>query len=166
MTSKFLWILIVIVSVLIVTSVTTSGKNVTPSATPDFTLPDLTGKDISLSNYLGNKIILLVFGATTCVYCRNQVPELKEIYEKFKKKDFVLLYIHVDESERRVKAFVKKNKIPYTVLLDEKGEAAYSYRVYGFPWIFLINRKGEVAFTYAGPTHREFLSGKIEELLR
>lgn len=130
----------------------------------DFTLPSLTGENISLSTYLGKKVILLVFGATWCPYCVKEIPELKEIDTAFKNKDFILLYIDIGESKKKVEAFAQEKALPYTVLLDEKSEVAQTYKVYGIPTGFLIDLKGKIAFKGGAP--HGVLSQKIEELLK
>jgi peroxiredoxin len=141
------------------------GKDHTPSDdVPDFTLPNLAGENISLSNFLGKKVVLLVFGATWCPHFRNEIPELKEIYEKFKDRDFVLLSIDIGESKKKVEAFARENSLPYMVVLDEKSEAASSYKVYGIPTVFLIDRQGKIVFK--GGAAKGFLAKKIEELLK
>lgn len=134
------------------------------AASPDFTLPNLKGENLSLSTFLGKKVVLLVFGATWCPHCRNEIPELKEIYGKFKDKEFVLLSIDIGESKKKVEAFVGENSITYPVLLDEKSEVAQEYKVYGIPTVFLIDRQGKVVFS--GSAARGFLVGKIEALLK
>jgi len=167
MFSRFLIVLMIILfAAILIPFAVTCAKNTSSNTTQDFTLPDLTGKDISLSNFRGNKVALIVFGATWCPPCRKEVPELKEIYKKFKGSDFVLLYIYIGESKKKVESFIRDKGIPYTVLLDEKSQVASSYNVSGIPCVFLINKKGEVAFTHTGFATKDFLSKKIEELLR
>lgn len=158
--------LILLMCAVAITQLTISCKNTRASDnTPiGFTLPDLAGKSLSLSDYLGKKVVLIVFGATWCPHCRAEVPELKQIYEKFKEKDFALLYIDIGESQKKVSGFVKEQDIPYTVLLDEKNEVANSYKVYGIPYAMLIDRKGDIAFKGGAP--EGFLPKKIEELLK
>lgn len=140
------------------------GKTISSDKTIDFTLPDLEGKNVSLSDYLGEKVVLLVFGATWCPHCRNEIPELKAIYEKFKRENFVLLYIDIGESKEKVSSFAEKYSLPYTVLLDKESKVASSYKVYGIPYAFLIDKKGKIVFK--GGTPKGFLSGEIERLLR
>ena len=164
MGSKFFWSILAIIFIFN-SSIAAMGKNnIRATAVPDFTLPNLAGENISLSNFLGKKVLLLVFGATRCPDCVNEVPGLKEVYEKFKNKDFVLLYIDIGESKKKVEAFVRKNSIPYQVLLDEKSEVASSYKVYGIPTVFLIDRRGKVVFSGNAP--RGLLAKKIEEILK
>jgi peroxiredoxin len=164
MVSKFVWVILIGLFILNPLAIA-MGKNHMPSDdVVGFTLPNLAGENISLSDFLGKKVVLLVFGASWCPHCLKEIPELKEIYEKFKDRDFVLLSIDIGESKKKVEAFVKENSLPYPVLLDEKSEAASSYKVYGIPTVFLIDRQGKIAFKGGAP--QGFLARKIEELLK
>jgi cytochrome oxidase Cu insertion factor (SCO1/SenC/PrrC family) len=67
---------------------------------PNFTLKDLSGKNISLKDYRG-KIVLLNFTTTWCPYCKKDIPNLKKLYTSMKGKDFALISIYVAESDRK-----------------------------------------------------------------
>jgi peroxiredoxin len=109
----------------------------------DFTLKDLDGRDVKLSDYKG-KTIVLYFMATWCPECRGSIPRLKEIYSSYKAKGLVFLTIDVMESKEKVAAFSKKYSIPYPILLDEDGKVYRSYGVGGVPLKALINRNGRI----------------------
>ena len=68
---------------------------------PDFSLKDLQGKTHVLSDYAG-KTVLLTFTTTWCPYCIKDIPKLKKIYSEYKDRDFVLLAIYIQESDRKV----------------------------------------------------------------
>ncbi|MBI4835031.1 MAG: TlpA family protein disulfide reductase [Planctomycetes bacterium] len=110
---------------------------------PDFTLKDLNGREIKLSDYKG-KTVMLVFSTTWCPHCREEIPHLKEVYSKYPPKDFTLLNIDVQESHEKVSSFVKANEIPYPVLLDEKGAVAAAYNVAGVPNIMVVDKNGVI----------------------
>jgi peroxiredoxin len=110
-------------------------------AAPDFVLKDLNDKEVKLSDYRG-KVVLLNFSTTWCPHCRTIIPYLKELYEKYKDKDFVILNIDIQESKKRVSAFAAKFEIPYKVLLDTDAEVAMLYEIVGVPNLILVNREG------------------------
>ena len=116
---------------------------------PDFSLKTLEGSTVTLSQFSGQKSVLLVFGATWCPYCVKEIPELKEIYNNYKDKGLEVIYVDIQESAEKVGPFAEKHGIPYTVLLDEKGEVAASYNVYGIPHQVLISKDGTKM--YEGP---------------
>lgn len=110
---------------------------------PDFTLTDLAGNNFRLSNQK-DKVVLLVFTATWCPYCRTAIPYLKDLYATCQKKGLVIAGIDIEESAQKVGAFAAKYDIPYTMLLDTDASVARLYRVIGIPNFVLINREGVV----------------------
>ena len=109
----------------------------------DFTLKDLDGRNVRLSDYKG-KIILLYFMATWCPECRGTIPQLKEIYSLYNAKGLVLLNINVMESREKASAFSKKYSLPFPTLLDGDGKVYQSYGVVGVPVKALIDRNGRI----------------------
>ncbi|MBN1636779.1 MAG: TlpA family protein disulfide reductase [Deltaproteobacteria bacterium] len=110
---------------------------------PDFTLSDLDGNTVSL-NSLRGKVVLVLFTTTWCPYCIKDIPNLKKTYEQYCDKDFELLAVYIQESQRKVSSFAAKYNLPYTVLLDTKGAVARSYGVVGVPTKVLIGKDGKV----------------------
>ena len=109
----------------------------------DFTLKTLGGKDASLSDYQG-KIVFLNFWATWCPPCREEVPSMENLYQKFKDQDFAILAIDLRESQETVEKFVQENGLNFTVLLDPKGKIGSAYMVANIPTTYLLDKKGEI----------------------
>lgn len=109
----------------------------------DFTLKDIDGRSVRLSDYKGRTIVLY-FMATWCPECRGAIPQLKEIYSSYNARGLVLLAIDVMESKDKVAAFSRKYNLPYTVLLDEDGKVYRSYGVGGVPVKALVDRNGRI----------------------
>ena len=109
----------------------------------DFALEDLNGNKVKLSHYTGQGV-LLVFSTTWCPYCRKEIPQLKELYTKYKEKGFEILCIDIQENKEKVSAYANKHKLPYKVLLDTDGRVASMYGVRGVPTKVLINRDGTI----------------------
>jgi peroxiredoxin len=107
----------------------------------DFALEDLNGNKVKLSYYKGQEV-LLVFSTTWCPYCRTEIPQLKELYAKYKEKGLEILNIDIQESKERVSAYANKHKLPYKILLDTDGMVATMYGVRGVPTKVLINKDG------------------------
>ena len=109
----------------------------------DFTLKDLDGQNVRLSDYKG-RTVLLYFMTTWCPECRTTMPKLKEIYSLYNVKGLVLLNINVMESRKKALAFSKKYSLPFPTLLDEEGKVYQSYGVVGVPVTALIDRNGRI----------------------
>lgn len=111
---------------------------------PDFVVKDLSGKEVKLSDFKG-KAIYLDFWATTCAPCVAELPHAKKLQEKFKGKDIVFLYVSLDHSLEKVKAFVKSNAFDGIHLIDTKGfasDVANRYEINYIPHYFLIDKDG------------------------
>lgn len=109
----------------------------------DFTLKDLTGKNVRLSDYKG-KIILLNFMTTWCLECLASIPKLKAIYTRYFEKGLIIMNINIQETQRIVMAYSKRHSLPYPTLLDPEGTISKSYGVIGVPVKVLIDRDGRI----------------------
>jgi peroxiredoxin len=109
----------------------------------DFTLKDLDGRNVNLSDYKG-KTILLYFMATWCPECRSSIPQLQEIYSLYNAKGLVILMIDIMESKEKAAAFSRKYSLTFPILLDEEGKVYRSYGVGGVPVKALIARDGRI----------------------
>ena len=106
-------------------------------------MQDLQGRKFKLSENKG-KPVLLVFGATWCPSCREEIPRLKEIFANYGKKGLVMVNIDIQESQDKVSRFADRYKLTYPVLLDEKAEVARSYGVRGIPTLVLVDKEGMI----------------------
>lgn len=119
-------------------AVTTPVESV---AVPDFTLPDLEGKSVTLSSFKDASPVLLVFWATWCPYCIEEMPELVRLQNKYGDR-LKVLAIDVQESRPRVASFVSSRGITLTVLLDEEGDVSRAYGVMGVPTLVVVGKDG------------------------
>lgn len=116
------------------------------AAAPAFSLKDINGKEVALKDYKDKKTVLLVFWATWCVYCRQEIPELIKLQEQYKGKNLEILGVNIQESAEKIKPFLDNNKINYNTILDIKGDVARSYEVQGIPMNVLIDKKGNIIY--------------------
>jgi peroxiredoxin len=116
---------------------------------PDFTLKDLSGRDVTLSSFKG-KAVVLNFWATWCPYCRHERQSLKSLYEKYNDKDLVIIAVSIDKSSKTVKKYMEQHPAPHIVLTDPEGTAAALYNVMGMPTTFLIDRNGRINRKFPG----------------
>ena len=141
----------------------TQATSLDQGTAPDFSLLSLENEEVTLSQFRGKEAVMLVFGATWCPYCVEEIPELKEIYNNYKDKGLRILYIDIQESREKVESFAKSRSIPYTVLLDASGEVANAYGVRGIPHQAVINKDGTIY--YQGPRPYEGLKALISKLM-
>jgi cytochrome c biogenesis protein CcmG/thiol:disulfide interchange protein DsbE len=132
---------------------------------PDFTLPDIEGRAVSLSDHKG-KVVLVDFWATWCPPCRKELPAFQELQDRYRDKGLVIIGVSVDENgPEEVPGFLKDLGISYTNLLaDEKVQDAYG-PISGLPTFFLIDREGNIRRRGLGAMPKERFESWINELL-
>ncbi len=106
---------------------------------PDFTLKNLKGEEVSLSDYKG-KIVLINFWATWCKFCDVEMPDLNAIDKN--NDDVVVLAVNVMEEESKVSEYIKKNGYDFEVALDTTGDIAKNYLVSAFPTTYAVDKDG------------------------
>lgn len=118
---------------------TTIGTNKGDRA-PDFSLKDINGNTVSLSKLKGKKVILN-FWATTCPYCKIEMPELEK-FIKNHKNDVQLLAIDIGENKSTVNSYLNGKGYTFTILLDNDTKVALDYKVQFIPMSFFIDKSG------------------------
>jgi len=132
---------------------------------PDFELKDAEGRVVRLSDYAG-KVVLLDFWATWCVPCRDSIPWMIELSEKYKADGFAVIGVSMDEGGwRAVKPFLEKMKITYPILLGSKRVAYLYGDVETLPLAFFVDRNQRVAAIHAGAASRKDYEKSIRTLL-
>lgn len=147
---------------------TSSQAALTPSAAaPDFTLHSMAGSNLRLQEQRG-RVVLVNFWATWCGPCREEMPKLNQLYEKYRGAGFVLLGVNVDDDPRNATAVAQKLGVKFPVLLDTDKQVSKLYDLKTMPSTVLIDRDGRVRYL-----HRGYLSGyednyekQIRELLK
>lgn len=131
---------------------------------PDFTLRDLKGNQVSLSDFRGQPVVLN-FWATWCAPCRAEIPHLEALYTKYKDQGLVVLGLNTETDYMKVKHFAEP-QISYTVLLDA-GPQSEGYDVRGIPYTYYIDREGIIRDSSVGfgPGDEVRLEEKMKKLL-
>jgi thiol-disulfide isomerase/thioredoxin len=122
---------------------------------PAFTMKDLSGKTVSLSDYRG-KVVVIDFWATWCVPCRESFPAINRVLDKYK-GDTSVVFLFVDTRERVsdpigfIHQFLSENHYPFRVILDPPGEPNYkAFGMAGIPTQFIIDGQGLVRYKLEG----------------
>ena len=110
---------------------------------PDFTLPDLEGRWISLQSLRG-KIVFINFWATWCEACCLELPTLKAPYEAFGGEAFALFAVNEGEPAAKVTEFCGTHDLSFPVLLDHSRKVGDAYGVWGMPATYILDRQGFV----------------------
>ena len=133
---------------------------------PPFTLNDLSGNAISLSDFSGDVVILDLW-ATWCPPCRKEIPFLVSLYDEYKDQGLSVVGVALDQGGASVVApFVEANEVTYTIVLGD-AEVSRAYKVSSIPMTLMIDRNGNVAHKEVGfaPQFEGPMRAKVEELL-
>lgn len=129
------------------------------------TLPveTLSGKTINLGQYKGKKPVYLKFWATWCQTCREQMPHLQQIQDKYGKKiKIIAINLGVNDDLNSVKATKKEFKLTMPIAIDTSGELAQSFNLIGTPYHILIGKEGNIV--HKGHKASKALDKKIQLL--
>ncbi|MCB9477368.1 MAG: TlpA family protein disulfide reductase [Deltaproteobacteria bacterium] len=119
----------------------------------DFTLTDLSGRTVSLSDYKG-KVVFLNFWATWCGPCRREMPEIQSLHRKMDPEKFAVVTVSVDQGGREdVVNFLNARQLDVPVLLDPESRTPVQYGITAFPETFLIDKSGQMVERFIGPRH-------------
>jgi len=116
----------------------------------DFTLKTPAGATVKLSELRG-KVVLVNFWATWCPPCKEEMPAMQRLHERYGKDAFVLLAVSVDADPRVVRPYIAEHRFTFPVGLDSKMEVANTYGVRALPASFIVDRDGMIAAMAIGP---------------
>ncbi len=118
---------------------------------PNFTFPDINGREVSLSDHRG-KVVLVNVWATWCPPCRQEMPSMQSLYEKFKGENFEILAVSIDsEGRAAVAPFMRKMNLTFPALLDPGETIRSLYGITGVPESFIIDKQGILVEKIIGP---------------
>ncbi|MBP6686873.1 MAG: AhpC/TSA family protein [Lacibacter sp.] len=132
---------------------------------PDITMPDVNGKNFSLSSLKG-KYVLVDFWASWCGPCRGENPNLVAAYNKYKSKNFTILGVSLDKTKDAWLEAIKKDGLSWTHISDLKfwdSEAVGLYGFNGIPYNVLLDPTGKII---ADNLRGSDLERKLEEVLQ
>lgn len=132
----------------------------------DFTLKDLHGDDVLLSDYQGD-VILLDFWATWCTPCRIEIPGFIEMYDTYSDREFTVLGISVDDPVDSMQLFASEMGMNYPVLVgDGRDDVKEAFGpLIGFPTTIIIDRDGAICHQHTGFAPRQQFEIEIKALL-
>lgn len=146
------------------------GSQVAPNAdemtpAPQFTLADLDGNNVSLSDFAGN-VVVLNFWATWCPACRMEIPHMIELQNKYQGEGVKIVGVSLDQGGAKVvKPFYDKNKLNYLMLIGTEQVVKDFGGIYGIPTTFIIDQKGTISIKISGVQGVKKLENEIEKLL-
>ena len=154
-----------LLSVFAATSLASSGLE--GRSAPDFALKRSTSENLRLSEYRG-EVVIVNFWATWFGPCRQEMPLLDELYQRYERVGFNLLGVNIDDDSRKAMKMIEELGVNFPVLFDSRKEVSKLYEVEAMPVTVLIDREGNVRYVHHGykPGYEEKYLDQVRSLLR
>lgn len=144
------------------TTQTSKHTNNNTNLAPDFTLTDVNGAQIRLSDQRG-KVVVLEFMRTTCPHCTNEMSQLASVHNQFG-LDVTMISVSVDpegDTNEILKAYAAEHNAPWTWARDTSNVAS-QYGISGVPTIIIIDSGGRIVQVNTGETSSSTLIQQIQ----
>lgn len=131
----------------------------------DFSLTDLNGRQVKLSDYAGRPVLFNAW-ATWCPPCRDEMPLLEQYYRQHRAEKLVILAVEGGDPPEEVADFVSRNGLTFPVLLDTNANLLDQMNIYDYPTSILIGPDGVVKAIHIGMFTPSMLEKEITPLLK
>lgn len=134
---------------------------------PDFTLASNKGENMRLAEMRG-EVVMINFWASWCGPCRQEMPILEELYNRYSRAGFTILGVNVEPDPAEADKILNDIKISFPVLYDTESKVSKLYNVEAMPSTILIDRDGNMRYLHLGykPGYEEAYRKQIKELIR
>ncbi|MEH6581564.1 MAG: TlpA disulfide reductase family protein [Halioglobus sp.] len=133
----------------------------------NFTLKSNSGENIRLSEYRG-QVVLINFWASWCGPCRQEMPHLDAIHQKYAPMGFTVFGINVEQDRQGADKVLRDIPVTFPVLFDDSNVVSELYDVDAMPVTVLVDRKGEIRFMHRGykPGYEEEYDQQVRRLIK
>jgi peroxiredoxin len=161
-----MWKGMFLIGLIISATVTASLATTVGEKAPDFRLPRLTGEEVALASFQG-KVTLVNFWASWCVPCRDELPALQKIYDKYRDRPFEIVGINLDKQRKNAHTSVERYGLNFTVLHDPNSTVIRRYQGKAMPCSYLIDQNGVIREVFNGFSTKKQarMETAIEQLL-
>lgn len=146
-----------------------SSQTQAKKSASDFTVKDVNGNNVSLSNFKG-KPVVLNFWASWCPPCKAEMPDYQKMYQQYSSKGVVFMMVNLTDGDRETTAtaqqFLKDNHYTFTSYFDVKYNASDTYNISSIPDSIFIDKSGNIVNTYQGMIDAATMKKNIETLIK
>ena len=134
---------------------------------PDFTLKSLDGSNLRLEEYRG-QVVLINFWASWCGPCRQEMPLLDRLHQRYEDTGFAVLGVNVEGEVGPARDIVDKTKVSFPVLIDTGQQVSERYNLEAMPSTIVVDRDGVVRYIHRGykPGDESKYVQVVKELIR
>ncbi len=136
------------------------------AAAPNFTLPNRSGDSVSLAGLKG-QVVMINFWASWCGPCRQEMPQLEALYERYSDLGFTLLGVNVESDSKDALKWLQDTPVSFNVLFDTANKVSKLYDVVAMPSTVIIDKTGKVRYVHEGyePGYENDYQSEIRTLL-
>lgn len=144
-----------------------TGATAGTAQAPDFTLKSDDGANLKLSELRG-EVVLINFWASWCGPCRQEMPLLSELHDKYKEMGFTVLGVNVEEDSSQARKLLQDMPVSFPVLFDNDSTVSRQYEVVAMPSTVLVDRDGNMRYLHKGykPGEEAIYLDKVRSLIR
>lgn len=144
-----------------------NNRAVVGNRAADFTLKTFAGKEVKLSDFRG-QVVLLDFWASWCAPCREEMPFLDILQQKYGRQGLKVLIVNIDNEPKNALEFLEKHSIRLVPIWDQRKKVVSAYDVQTMPTTLLIDQKGWIRYIHHGFTADKFplYKQQVEKLLQ
>ena len=134
---------------------------------PDFTLKSRSGENVKLSELRGD-VVMVNFWASWCAPCRQEMPLLEDLHNKYSDLGFVLLGVNVEEDSSKAADLLREIPVSFPILYDNTNKVTKLYDVVAMPSTVMVDRDGNMRYLHRGylPGYEKEYEKQIKELVR
>lgn len=138
---------------------------------PDFSMPTLEpyllewGNTLTLSQFVGDKPIILNFWASWCLPCRREAPLFERYWQRYKDR-VLFLGVNFQDQTADAVAFIKEFNITFPSGADPKANIGIDYAIFGLPETYIIGKDGKVVAKQVGEITEDALEGYLQQVLK
>ncbi|KPK39622.1 MAG: redoxin [Gammaproteobacteria bacterium SG8_47] len=144
-----------------------AGATVLQGPAPDFTLKSQSGSNLKLSEFRG-QVVMLNFWASWCGPCRQEMPLIEQLHQRYSPLGFTVLGINVEEDSRKAQELLREIRVSFPILFDTQNSASKLYDVSAMPSTVFVDRDGNLRYLHKGykPGYEHEYEKQIKALLR
>jgi peroxiredoxin len=134
---------------------------------PDFALQSRDGETVSLAQLRG-QVVMINFWATWCGPCREEMPHLEALHQRYAALGFTLLGVNVEENSEDAEEWLEETPVSFSILFDPENYVSELYDVVAMPSTVLVDRQGNLRFSHHGyqPGYENEYQTQIRALIR
>ncbi|GAB6170214.1 TlpA disulfide reductase family protein [Clostridium carnis] len=136
----------------------------------DFTVYNINGEKVNLSDYKGKKSVVINFWASWCPHCKFEMPFFQSASKKYSTDDVEILMVNLTDGRRETKEkalkHIQENNYTMTVLFDEDLNGANAYSIRSIPRTIFVDKNGNLFKDHTGIISEDALNEDIENLIK